>query len=156
MNDDFYFLRFEHRPLTPQQWEHLQRGVARRSSESRARMVRSMFAAILTALRRAADGAGSVARVLGHRAAGAASRRWRGYTTWRERRRAVMELRGLDDRALKDLGLHRSGIEAAVYGLDSSLAAESSIAAAPRHAPQVRRTGTRKAEAQPLMVKNAA
>jgi uncharacterized protein YjiS (DUF1127 family) len=156
MSDDFYFLRFEHRPLTPQQWDHLQRSVVRRASENRARIVRSVLAAILTSLRRAAEGGRNVTCMLGHCAAAATSRCWRSYATWRERRRAVMELRGLDDRVLKDIGLHRSGIEAAAYGLDSRLVARGSVAAAPRHATQVRRIGARQAKAQPLIVKSAA
>jgi uncharacterized protein YjiS (DUF1127 family) len=34
--------------------------------------------------------------------------------TWRRRRAAIAELSALDDESLKDIGLHRSGIEAAV------------------------------------------
>lgn len=33
---------------------------------------------------------------------------------WRRRRAAIAELSALDDQTLKDIGLHRSGIEAAV------------------------------------------
>ena len=39
---------------------------------------------------------------------------WRQICAWYERRIALAQLRGLDDAALKDIGLHRSGIEAAV------------------------------------------
>lgn len=40
---------------------------------------------------------------------------WRHAAAWYQARAAVEELHGLDDAALKDIGLHRSGIEAAVY-----------------------------------------
>jgi len=36
--------------------------------------------------------------------------------SWRRRRSAIARLGALDDHMLKDLGLHRSGIEAAVRG----------------------------------------
>jgi uncharacterized protein YjiS (DUF1127 family) len=39
---------------------------------------------------------------------------WRQLVAWYQARAAVAQLRGLDDAALKDIGLHRSGIEAAV------------------------------------------
>lgn len=41
---------------------------------------------------------------------------------WRDARRrahAIAELRGLGDGMLKDIGMHRSGIVAAVHGLDA-------------------------------------
>jgi uncharacterized protein YjiS (DUF1127 family) len=40
------------------------------------------------------------------------SRLW----SWRQRRAAITKLNALDDRMLKDVGLHRSQIEAAVRG----------------------------------------
>jgi uncharacterized protein YjiS (DUF1127 family) len=47
--------------------------------------------------------------------------RWAGkgalaLATWLERREAIKTLHGLDDRALRDIGLHRSQVEAAVTG----------------------------------------
>ena len=39
---------------------------------------------------------------------------WRRVLSWRQHRVALAQLRALDDAALKDIGLHRSGIEAAV------------------------------------------
>ncbi len=39
---------------------------------------------------------------------------WRQLVAWYRAREAVAQLRSLDDAALKDIGLHRSGIEAAV------------------------------------------
>jgi uncharacterized protein YjiS (DUF1127 family) len=41
---------------------------------------------------------------------------WLRMVTWYQARTAVTQLRALDDLALKDIGLHRSGIEAAVRG----------------------------------------
>ena len=39
---------------------------------------------------------------------------WRQVRCWYQRRVALTQLRALDDSALKDIGLHRSGIEAAL------------------------------------------
>lgn len=39
---------------------------------------------------------------------------WQQLRGWLQRKAAVAQLRALDDAALKDIGLHRSGIEAAV------------------------------------------
>ena len=56
---------------------------------------------------------------------------WRQIRSWRERRAALAQLRVLDDAALKDIGLHRSGIEAAVLGPRPGTAPRQ-----PRHFPQ--------------------
>ncbi len=53
---------------------------------------------------------------------------WRRILSWRQRRAGLAQLRALDDAALKDIGLHRSGIEAAVLNTR------------PRTAPRQRRT----------------
>ena len=52
---------------------------------------------------------------------------WRQFVQWQERRSALSQLRSLDDAALKDIGLHRSGIEAAVD--------RASVKPAPRNRP---------------------
>jgi uncharacterized protein YjiS (DUF1127 family) len=113
MGDDFYFLRFEHRPLTPEQWDRVKRSALCGAREHRGQMLRSLFVAILTSPRR-------VAKLV----AAAAGRSWRAYAGWRERRLAIKELGALDDRVLKDIGLHRSEIESVVHGPDSSRVAE--------------------------------
>ncbi len=41
---------------------------------------------------------------------------WRAVALWHARRRAMRELNEFDDRALHDMGIRRSEIEAAVFG----------------------------------------
>ena len=41
---------------------------------------------------------------------------WRAVTLWHMRRKAMRELNEFDDRALHDMGIRRSEIEAAVFG----------------------------------------
>jgi uncharacterized protein YjiS (DUF1127 family) len=139
--EDLYFLRFEHRPLTPEQWDRLTRSVARRAHEERAQALRGAFAAI---------------RALGSRAAAAARRHWRSYATWRERRQAIKELGGLDDRVLKDMGVHRSEIESVVYGPDSSRLTEGKVAAFLYHKPYARRRTATKGTTRQLTERSAA
>lgn len=55
------------------------------------------------------------ANILG-RAAATCKRLWVNYITWRIERAAMAHLRSMTDRQLKDLGLSRSEIEAAVTG----------------------------------------
>jgi uncharacterized protein YjiS (DUF1127 family) len=154
--EDLYFLRFEHRPLTPEQWDRLKRSAVRRAKEHRTQILRSLFVAILTSLRRAADGGRDIVRVLGHRAASAARRLWRGYLTGRERRRAVRELGALDDLSLKDIGLHRSEIESVVYGPDSSRVAERKGAVFLPLKPCVKRSVAAKGAPIQLIERSAA
>ncbi len=110
-SDDFYFLRFEHRPLTLEQLDQLKRAAERAAREQRARMLRGLGIATLALLRSAARGARGITRALGDRAAAVASAGWNAYAAWRERRAAIKELAALDDRTLRDLGLTRSEIE---------------------------------------------
>ena len=110
-NDDFYFLRFEHRPLTPEELEQLKRLAERAATEYRARLLRGLGIAALASLRRAGGGVLGLLRALGYRTAAVASAGWNAYAAWRERRAAINELAALDDRTLRDLGLTRSEIE---------------------------------------------
>ena len=41
---------------------------------------------------------------------------WRAVALWHTRRRAMRELNAFDDRALHDMGIRRSEIEAALFG----------------------------------------
>jgi uncharacterized protein YjiS (DUF1127 family) len=123
-SDEFYFLRFEHRPLTPEQLDQLKRSAGRGAREHRARLVRRLGSAALASLRGAGGGAGRIVRVFVDRAAAVAGERWQAYAAWRERRAAVKELAALDDRTLRDLGLTRSEIEFVVGRQDAARPSE--------------------------------
>jgi uncharacterized protein YjiS (DUF1127 family) len=144
-NDEFYFLRFEHRPLTPEQMDRLVRAVARRARENRAQAVRSLFVWIARSLRSVARGGRDII-----------VKWWIGYLAARERRQAVAELGALDDRALKDFGLHRSEIESVVYGRDSRRVTERRVAALLFHKPYDRRSSTLKPANRQTIEKDAA
>jgi uncharacterized protein YjiS (DUF1127 family) len=98
----------DNRRLTPEQWAELSRRVARDAHAARAQSLRTSLMALFGFLRRPSVPARLVAA--------AARTWWAGYGTWLERRRAVRALSALDDRSLKDMGLHRSEIESAVLG----------------------------------------
>ena len=105
MRNDSYS---DNRQLTPEQWAELLHCVAREAHAARAQSLRTSLRALFGFLRRP----GVPARLV----AAAARGWWTAYGTWRERRRAVRALGALDDRSLKDMGLHRSEIESAVLG----------------------------------------
>jgi len=103
MRNDSYS---DNRRLTPEHWAELSRRVAREAHAARAQSLRNSLRALLGFLRRP----GVPVRLVA-----AAAREWRiAYGTWLERRRAIRALGALDDRSLKDMGLHRSEIESAV------------------------------------------
>jgi uncharacterized protein YjiS (DUF1127 family) len=117
-SDDFYFLRFEHRPLTPEQLDQLKRSAQQSAKANRARIVRTVCLATLASLRSTAESGRRIAGVLGSALSAVAGRWWTRYVCWRERRAAVRELAALDDRTLKDLGIYRSEIETVISGLE--------------------------------------
>jgi uncharacterized protein YjiS (DUF1127 family) len=143
-NDEFYFLRFEHKPLTPEQMDRLQREAARNAKQARARAVRSQLGALVRTLRSAASAGSDRLRSW-----------WTAYEAWRTRRAAVTELAGLDDRTLKDLGLHRSEIESVVYGRSSAGATEERVAAVLFHKPYARRGAQKAAPRDAVAVQDA-
>jgi uncharacterized protein YjiS (DUF1127 family) len=109
MRNDSYS---DNRRLTPEQWAELSHRVAREAHAARAQSLRTSLRALFGFLRRP----GVPARLV----AAAAREWWTAYGTWLERRRAVRALGALDDRSLKDMGLHRSEIESAVLGQGSA------------------------------------
>jgi len=99
---------FDDRKLTPEQWDVLKRRATRDAQAVRTQALRNLFGVAPLALRKA--------RTLGLALGAAAGRWWTRYVRWRERRAAVRELAALDDRTLKDLGIHRSEIETVISG----------------------------------------
>src|SRR6516225_8213447 len=90
----------------PEEWDKARARILRRAE--RARALRELAAALLRPLRTTAWAA-----------AAAAGNCWRAYIRRRERNAAVRELRALDDRALKDIGITRGEIEWVVDGEDA-------------------------------------
>jgi hypothetical protein len=80
-SDEFYFLRFEHRPLTPGEWNLIEQDAIRRARRERVRTLRRSFGAIARAVK-------AVAGALLDKGARLRSR----YARWRQLRAAVREL----------------------------------------------------------------
>jgi uncharacterized protein YjiS (DUF1127 family) len=104
--------------LTHDEWERRRQQIIRRAEAARARALRGLVDAVLRGLRTAA---GAVFAVAGNC--------WRAYIHRRERNAAVRELRALDDRTLKDIGINRSEIEWVVDGEDATRLRDATIAA---------------------------
>jgi uncharacterized protein YjiS (DUF1127 family) len=112
--------------LAPEEWDRLRRQAMQRAHVERARALRDVIGGGVRALRAAA-----VSALLGAAAETAvttARKWWRAYAPWRERKAAVRELRALDDRMLRDIGVNRSEIEWVVYGQDATRLRDASIA----------------------------
>src|SRR5262245_37259715 len=117
-----------HRQLSADEWERLRQRVMWSARHQRARAMSEFAGRILSSL-----GTAAIRLAAG---VAASARRWRrAYAVWQVRRQAVAELSALDDRALKDFGLHRSEIESVVYGRNSPQVTERKAAAFLFHKP---------------------
>src|SRR5262245_64758597 len=95
--------------LPPDEWERARQRIIGRAQAARARALREFARAVL---RPVATLAAAVAATAG--------KWWRAYALRRERNAAVRELRALDDRMLKDIGINRSEIDRKSTRLNSS------------------------------------
>src|SRR5262245_35428616 len=111
--NDFYY-----NGLAPGEWDKARARIIRRAEAARAQALRDLAGAVLRPLRIAAW---AVAPTAGSW--------WRASAVRRERRRAVRELRALDDRTLRDIGVNRSEIDWVVYGQDETRSRDATIAA---------------------------
>jgi uncharacterized protein YjiS (DUF1127 family) len=109
---------FNYNGLTPEQWERARQRIVRRAEAARAQALRDLAGAVLRPLRTAAWAV-----------AATAGKWWHAYALRRERNAAVWELRALDDRTLKDIGINRSEIEWVVDGHDDTRLKDATIAA---------------------------
>ena|SRR5262245_11513883 len=108
---------FYYNGLTPDEWDRARQRIIGRAQAARARALRDLARAIL---RPVATLAAAVAATAG--------KWWRAYALRRERNAAVRELRALDDRTLKDIGINRSEIESVVDGQDGTRLRDATIA----------------------------
>ena len=113
--------------LAPEEWDRLRRQAMQRAHVDRARALRDVIAGGVRALRAAAVSA--LLAAAAETVVTTARKWWRGYALWRERKAAVRELRALDDRTLRDIGVNRSEIEWVVYGQDATRLRDATIAA---------------------------
>ena len=111
--------------LTPEEWQRARARILSRADAARAQALRDLFGAVGRGLCTAAWGGVAITRTI----AGTAGKWWRAYAARRERIAAVRELRALDDRALKDIGVNRSEIEWVVGGQDATRLRDATIAA---------------------------
>jgi uncharacterized protein YjiS (DUF1127 family) len=109
---------FYYNGLTPQEWERARQRIVHRAEAARAQALREIAGAVLRPLRTAARAV-----------AATAGKWWRAYALRRERNAAVRELRALDDRTLKDIGINRCEIDWVVDGRDDTRLKDATIAA---------------------------
>jgi uncharacterized protein YjiS (DUF1127 family) len=98
------------RMLSPEERDHLTRQIIARAEVERAKAIYALFRTLFLAWPKQFALAALRAFAAG----------WAAYRIWQTRRRAVAELRSLDDRHLKDIGLRRGEIESVIYGTDET------------------------------------
>jgi uncharacterized protein YjiS (DUF1127 family) len=98
------FSTIDYRTLTPEQWVLMKKRLVAQAHAGRSQILRDSLAALRAILRRFAGAAMS---------AGAG---WYAtFLAWRGRRAAIGELRALNDRMLRDIGINRYEIEGIVH-----------------------------------------
>jgi uncharacterized protein YjiS (DUF1127 family) len=108
--NDNGFLLPDSRGQTLEERDRIVRQVVRCARIEQARAMRALFRTLLLTWPK------QIAQTAWHLLADG----WTGYRLRRRRRLAVAELRALDDRHLKDIGLPRGEIESVIYGLDET------------------------------------
>src|SRR6516165_2569754 len=109
---------FHYNGLAPGEWDKARARIIRRAESARAQALRDLAGVVLRPLRSAAWAV-----------AATAGSWWRAYALRRERHAAVRELRALDDRTLKDIGVNRCEIEWVVDGHDDTRLRDATISA---------------------------
>ena len=109
---------FHYNGLAPGEWDKARARIIHRAEAARAQALRDLAGVVLRPLRSAAWAV-----------AATAGSWWRAYALRRERNAAVRELRALDDRTLKDIGVNRCEIEWVVDGHDDTRLKDATIAA---------------------------
>jgi uncharacterized protein YjiS (DUF1127 family) len=111
--------------LTPEQWQRARQQILSRAQAARAQVLRDLAGSVVYPLRAALGSGAAVAEAV----IAKASKWWRAYALWRERKVAARELHALDDRTLKDIGVSRSEIEWVVRGPHPTRSRDATIAA---------------------------
>jgi uncharacterized protein YjiS (DUF1127 family) len=147
---------FDQASPTPEQWEVIRERALNRARDERTRALRAFYARGLGALTTVVTRGREIAGAFVSRAVLQAGKWRNNYAAWIARRKAVRELGGLDDRSLKDMGLHRSEIESVIYGRDSARVSEGAMAAVLLHKPYSRRSNTMSPDQKRLVNQTAA
>src|SRR5215813_15241877 len=127
---------FYYNGLTPQEWERARQRIVHRAEAARAQALRDLAGAVLRPLRAAAGAALATIRTLATAVAATAGKWWRAYALRRERNAAARELRALDDRTLKDIGINRCEIDWVVDGQDDTRLRDATAGAGTASWPQ--------------------